>query len=262
MFDEHLERWHLEPDGDPIITNSSRLLPVRRGDTPAMLKIAKIAEESRGGLLMVWWCGDGAARVLAHEGEALLLERSDDRGQLVELAKGGHDDEASRIICRVAARLHAPRRDPPPERVSLPRWFRALEGATEGILKRAAETAQELLAAPRELTTLHGDIHHGNILHFGSHGWLAIDPKGLVGERGFDFANTFLNPDQATATAPGRLVRQSQVVAEAAGLERPRLLKWILAYAGLSAVWALEAGDEPALALAVARLAAAELSRL
>ena len=88
MFDEHLERWHLEPDGDPIITNSSRLLPVRRGDTPAMLKIAKIAEESRGGLLMVWWCGDGAARVLAHEGEALLLERSDDRGRLVELAKG------------------------------------------------------------------------------------------------------------------------------------------------------------------------------
>ena len=49
------------------------------------------------------------------------------------------------------------------------------------------------------------------------------------------------------------------VVARAAGLERTRLPRWILAYAGLSAAWSLEDGDEPALALVVAELAAAEL---
>jgi streptomycin 6-kinase len=47
-------------------------------------------------------------------------------------------------------------------------------------------------------------------------------------------------------------------VAEAAGLDRDRLLRWILAYSGLSAAWSLEDGQDPALALAVAGIAAAE----
>jgi streptomycin 6-kinase len=54
---------------------------------------------------------------------------------------------------------------------------------TADIFSLSAETAHALLAAPREITVLHGDIHHDNILHFGERGWLAIDPKGLIGER-------------------------------------------------------------------------------
>ena len=110
---------------------------------------------------------------------------------------------------------------------------------------------------------LHGDIHHGNILDFGPRGWLAIDPKGLIGERGFDYANLFCNPEAEIAIAPGRLARQVDVVAEAAGLDRRRLLKWIMAYAGLSAAWFLEDGEWEAATtpLAVAELAAAELAR-
>src|SRR5262245_62065215 len=109
--------------------------------------------------------------------------------------------------------------------------------AQGGILALAAGAARDLLASQREGAVLHGDIHHGNILDFGERGWLAIDPKGLVGDRGFDYANLFCNPDHATATAPGRLARRIEVVAEAAGLERKRLLRWILAWAGLSAAW-------------------------
>jgi streptomycin 6-kinase len=40
MFDPHLTKWRLEPDGAPIATHASRLLPVRRGGSPAMLKVA------------------------------------------------------------------------------------------------------------------------------------------------------------------------------------------------------------------------------
>jgi len=32
-------------------------------------------------------------------------------------------------------------------------------------------------AAPREVGVLYGDLHHGNVLNFDAHGWLAIDPK-------------------------------------------------------------------------------------
>lgn len=93
-------------------------------------------------------------------------------------------------------------------------------------------------------------------------GWLAIDPKRLLGERAFDFANIFCNPDLETASAPGRLARQATVVALAAGLDRRRLLRWILAYAGLSAAWSMGTSDEdPDLALLIAELAAAELTK-
>ncbi|KGM31091.1 aminoglycoside phosphotransferase family protein, partial [Inquilinus limosus] len=69
-------------------------------------------------------------------------------------------------------------------------------------------------------------------------------------------------PDQAVATQPGRLARRATVVAEAAGMERDRLLRWVLAASSLSAVWSLddgEDGDHPAIDLAVAEMALAEL---
>jgi streptomycin 6-kinase len=153
---------------------------------------------------------------------------------------------------------------PLPELIPLPRWFEALEPAAARrgrIFGPAAATARELLATPSEVVVLHGDIHHGNVLDFGPRGWLAIDPKGLVGERYFDFANLFCNPDLAIATAPGRLARQATVVAEAAGLDHARLLRWILAWAGLSAAWHLEDGEPAELPITVAELAAAELAR-
>lgn len=262
-FDAYLALWELIPDGAPISTHSSSLLPVRRAGAPAMLKIAHEPEERAGARLMVWWGGEGAARVLAHEGDALLMERATGDRSLAAMARAGEDDEASRILCAAAAGLHAPRDRTPPELVPLAHWFRALEPAAAahgGILARADAVARELLAAPREVVVLHGDLHHDNVLDFGARGWLAIDPKGLVGERGFDFANLFCNPDLGTAIAPGRLARQADVVAAAAGLERGRLLRWVLAYAGLSAAWSLEDGDQPGVALAVAEIVAAELA--
>jgi len=264
MFGEHLARWGLTPDGGPIVTRSSRLLPVRCRGVPAMLKIAVEAEEKFGGLLMAWWDGRGAARVLAHEGAALLLERAEGKASLADLARTGRDDEASRIICAVAAELHAPRARPPPDLIPLDRWFGDLGPAAAahgGVLALSAAAARALLADPREVGVLHGDLHHGNVLDFGERGWLAIDPKRLAGERGFDHANLFCNPDRETATAPDRFARRVEVVSGAAGLEPRRLLRWVLAWAGLSAAWLLQDGAPPETALDVAGLAAAELGR-
>ncbi|HEX6014429.1 MAG TPA: aminoglycoside phosphotransferase family protein [Geminicoccaceae bacterium] len=269
MFDEYLTRWDLTPDGDPIVTHSGRLLPVRRQGVPAMLKVATEAEEKFGGLLMAWWDGQGAARVLAHKGEALLLERAEGKKSLADLARNGRDDEATRIICAVAAKLHAPRPKPLPDLVPLSRWFGELEPAAAahgGILPACAATARDLLASPQGVGVLHGDIHHDNVLDFGERGWLAIDPKRLIGERGFDYANLFCNPDLAdparpVATLPERFARRVEIVREAAGLDRRRLLQWILAWAGLSAAWFLGDGESPETDFRVAELAATELGR-
>ena len=46
---EYVTRWNLTPDGNPITTPNSELVPVRFRGLPAMLKIATEAEESFGG---------------------------------------------------------------------------------------------------------------------------------------------------------------------------------------------------------------------
>jgi streptomycin 6-kinase len=265
MFSPYLERWSLTADGEPIITHSSHLLPVIWQDKPAMLKVATHSSEREGALLMKWWDGDGAARVYAQEDDAVLLERATDKRSLLHMAMNGEDDEASRIMVRTAAKLHAPRPTPLHDSTPLKRWFRDLEpvalthGAT---FADCWKTASALLAEPQQFSILHGDIHHRNILDFGERGWLAIDPKRLWGERGFDFANIFANEDLPTITDPARLKRQLAIVSKEADIEPTRLLKWIAAYSGLSAAWFLEDDDHVSAEkpLTVARIALAELA--
>ena len=264
MFTDYITRWNLTPDGDPIVTHSSRLLPVQHHGTPAMLKVATEAEEKRGSLLMSWWIGKGAARVLAQDSDALLLERAMGDRSLAEYTRTGRDDEATRILCAAIATLHAHDAEPPPYLVALTPWFSDLWPAAEthgGILARSADTVRELLAHPRDVVVLHGDIHHDNILDFGERGWLAIDPKGLLGERGFDYANLFCNPEtDIEVTAPDRFRRRLAIVTEASGIKRERLLQWILAWTGLSAAWWLSDRVHPAIDFRIAELAARELS--
>ena len=263
-FEKYLKRWSLIEDGLPISTQNSDLLPVSWNGTLAMLKIARHEEERLAHSLMAWWDGEGAATVLARHDHAVLLERAVGPRSLVRMAQTGFDTEASQIICEVAAKLHVGRSQPRPELVPLPRWFAELEPAAQrfqGVLVRSLAASRELLAAPQDIVVLHGDLHHANILDAGPRGWLAIDPKALLGERGFDFANLFCNPDATVAAAPERLAKQATVVAESAHLDRRRLLRWILAYAGLSAAWSLTSEHEDAqLALTIAALADKELA--
>lgn len=243
IFEPWLKRWALVPDGAPIITPGSRLLPVRLNDRPAMLKVALDVDEKYGNRLMTWWDGDGAAQVLAHHEDGLLLERAMGSRSLMHMAMNGEDDEASRILCSALARLHGPRETPPPPLVELGPWFASLRIATAqhgGLYALSLQTAENLLANPQDVVVLHGDMHHDNVLDFGERGWLAIDPKRVRGERGFDYANLMCNPDLPTATDPARFRRQLDVIVEAAGLDHRRLLQWVLAFAGLSAAWFLE----------------------
>ncbi|KER73200.1 3'-kinase [Burkholderia cepacia] len=262
MFDRYLGLWGLAPDGNPILTASGGLLPVVWQSRPAMLKIATCDEERRGNALMTWWNGQGAAQVWQHDGDAVLLERAQPVPTLAGFSASGRDDDAMRIACDVVARLHAHRVPEPPSVVPLHDWFRALLSDTSGsdVLHRSATVARQLLAAPSvDEVVLHGDIHHGNILHFSERGWLAIDPKGLRGDRAFDYANLFCNPSHDIAVDPMRFERRVALVVNAAQLDRHRLLQWILAWSGLSAVWLMEDGLSPDTRLQVAALAAATL---
>lgn len=145
-------------------------------------------------------------------------------------------------------RLHIPRTKPLPALVPLVKRFEALWSAAathRGVFEQSAETARQLFRY-REVTVLHGDIHHGNVLDFGPKGWLAIDPKGLYGERGFDLLEYFLQSGYQKRFGSRLFRRRIGVVAMLPKLIACRLLQWVLAWTGLSQqAWKLEDDIDP-----------------
>jgi len=269
-FKPWLNRWKLIPDGAPLKTHTSQLLPVRTATgLPAMLKMTDDKDEQTGNALMAWWEGNGAARVIAHENEAILLARATGPASLSAMSREGQDIEACRIMCLTTIRLHTAPKRPLPSLPSLENWFAPLKATANkqgGILARCAEIAAHLLSTPQDIVALHGDLHHANVLDFGASGWLAIDPKGIKGERGFDYANIFTNPDLAhpiprVAPVPEIFKQRLAIVSEMSGIDRERLLMWIIAWCGLSASWSLESHSPITIPSAVAELAIAELKQ-
>ncbi|MGN6426160.1 MAG: aminoglycoside phosphotransferase family protein [Leifsonia sp.] len=264
------ERWRLTADGAAFATPSSILQPVISAGRPAYLKLATVDEEAAGARVLAWWASRGAAAVFEADGDAVVMERATGDRSLAALAESGPagDDEATRVLCRTGLALHRVDDVPRPGGiVGLRRWFRELfehaaehPGAHDGLFPVAAATADALVGGGADVV-LHGDLHHGNVLDFGAHGWRAIDPKHLHGDPAFDFANILCNPSPAVALRPGRLERTVAVIAEETGVDERRMLEWVLAWCGLSAAWSERSGGDPSTAVGVGRRARAVLGR-
>lgn len=258
-FAPWLVRWGLTADGEAFSSPNAWLLPVTQGGMHAMLKISHAPEEIAGARTMQYWGGRGAARVLALDAEALLLERLTGSRDLTAMARGGEDDAATGVICEVLAVLHVRRATPLPDTlIPLENWFRELAPAAAtlgGSYAVAAKTAAELFATSEAPVVLHGDMHHGNVLD-SERGWLAIDPKGLFGDRGYDYANLFCNPWDC-AEAPSRFGRRARIISTLANLPLPRLLDWVIAHTGVAAACAMVDGKSPKRALEILEIALA-----
>lgn len=261
-LDHYAHHWQLTPAGPAFSTPSSHLQPVLRRGERAMLKVARIEEEARGCRLLAWWDGRGAARVHELDDHAALIEWGGE--SLAGLAEQD-DDRATRILCDVAETVHAAsaRRFPsrPDGLVPLPDWFGSLfaRAGLAGFSGRAAQLARELTADPADQVVLHGDLHHGNVLDFGSRGRLAIDPKFLIGHRVFDYTNILCNPSQALAER--QFHRRVDLISDRAGIAPGVLLAWTVAWTALSACWHAEDGKpgEERRALRIGALAEARL---
>jgi len=115
------------------------------------------------------------------------------------------------------------------------------------LLEEAEALFAELSASMAESVLLHGDLHHDNILAAQRQPWLAIDPKGLVGEPAYETGALLRNPlpELLKAPQPGRiLARRVDQLSEELGLDRERVRGWGLAQAVLSAWWSVEDTDQ------------------
>jgi streptomycin 6-kinase len=255
--------WRVIP-GEPFETESSVVAYGLRGEEPVVLKVVKApGDEWRSGEVASAFAGRGMVRVLEWVEGAVLLERIVPGGALVELSRRSRDDDVTEIIANLIGEMSpgtAPAWCP-----NARDWGRAFTryvdlGDTRippEMVARARATYAELCQTEGPARLLHGDLQHYNILEDRERGWVAIDPKGVVGEVEFEVGAALRNPVECpdVFTRPAVIERRVAVFAARLGLDATRVLRWAFAQGVLSAIWGVEDGyvvdaDNPTLTLA------------
>ena len=216
-----------------------------------MLKVVRrLGDEWRSGEVVNAFGGRGVVRVLEYDEGAALFERIVPGTSLVELTKGGHDDAATGVIADVIAAM-APNAAPPwcP---TVSDWGRGFAWYTEAgdtripaaLVRRARDLYAELCATQGPTRLLHGDLQHYNVLRDDERGWLAIDPKGVVGEVEYEVGALLRNPGELpdVLANPATIERRVSTLSSRLGLDADRVLRWGFAQAVLSAIWLVEDG--------------------
>ena len=250
VIQDHCQLWNLEPWGPQFETATSVLKPVKIGRDAALIKAFKPDSDERNTTGIIrWFDGHGSVKLLRSDRGAQLLEWIDGP-HLSDLVRDGNDTLATEILTGVVGKLHAQRADVPPGLVSLERLMEPLlarRDSSDDIQGIASRQAAGLLETTQTRQPLHGDIHHDNILLHQERGWLAIDPKGLLGDRHYDLANALCNPRQYPEIVrdPARALLQARNLATRLALDLQRLLSFAFCYACLSAIWCEQDGEEP-----------------
>ncbi|TRV81489.1 kinase [Streptomyces sp. 130] len=249
--------WRCTPDGDVMHGGVGVILPVRRdGTPPAVLKVSfPHPGNDHEPDAFAAWGGRGAVALYERDDVryAMLLERVSP----VTLAEAVDGDEVVAVAARLGRRLAVP------APTGLPRLSERAGEWEDGLRGDDAEFAHALprpvigaaLATVRELgraqpgTLVHGDLHGRNILRAGREPWLAVDPKGYVGDPAYDVGALMKSRAYALAKAePGAhdlrraAHRIVDVFADAAGLERERVRRWAQLHAVQAAFWARRHG--------------------
>jgi len=242
--------WHIVV-GTPFEFSYSYVAPARnaRGEE-FVLKVCVAGPEftSEIGALQAW-SGVAAVRLLDYNVEfcALLLERLTPGGTLASL---DDDEDATRVAAQIMRELWRPL----PSNASFPtnaQWADGLrrlrarfDGGTGPFPRTLVEIAEslfrELLASSEPPVLLHGDLHHFNILSAGRRPWIAIDPKGLAGERAYEVGALLRNPDIRLSTDVQVQGRRIDILQDELALDRDRMLGWGISQAVLSAWWSYE----------------------
>ena len=254
ILEDCAQRWSLEVDPPFADLGINYAAPaLQAGGAPVVLKVCFTDPEFFTEVeALRLFDGRGAARLLAFDLEqgALLLERLRPGTGLHTLVD---DREATGIAAAVMRRLWRPA---PPDHPfpTVARWVLAMRKRGPAVLardrafparwvERALGLFADLTASPRPDMLLHGDLHHMNILAAEREPWLAIDPKGVVGEPVWETGPLLLNmlpPTLDPRETRRMLARRTEQLAGELGIDRRELIAWGVVRAVLAGFWNLE----------------------
>jgi streptomycin 6-kinase len=250
-LDERITAWRMSVE-ETRETESSIIAFGHRDDQPVVLKIVRHpGDEWRSGEVLAAFAGKGTARVIENADGAMLMERLIPGIPLVDLAIAGCDDEATEILASVISNMSSVR--------TAPSWTPTVESWGRGFDKYIAsddkQIPQRLIDAAKQLYNelcdtqkrtrlLHGDLQHYNILFDENRGWIAVDPKGVIGDLEYELGASLRNPGENVAQffSPMRVTRRLEIYESILGIDIRRALRWAFAQAVLSLVWGVEDG--------------------
>ena len=263
------ELWGLR-DLQPVsnLTYNYVLTGRRQADSlPVVLKIGydrlEIEKEARS---LQAYGGHGAVQLLAMDLQlgALLLEQIQP-GQSLKSFFPQQDELATEQLVRVMHQLHAA----PVQQLEglrfahVSNWLKALSAPSaiqklNGYhLQKAQSLAQDLLQSAGPDVLLHGDLHHDNLLFDANRGWVAIDPKGVLGEAVYEVGAFVRNPFPELLNQPNvqvMIAKRLALFAELLQVDYQRIKAWCYVQAVLSDCWAAEVSNDGSLWLAEAKL--------
>lgn len=239
-------RWAIELD--PVIPDTAvTLVLLGRSATlgPVVVKSSPLADEFRAeATALRLAASERVARVydvdLARS--VMILERIVPGTQLRD--EGIPDEAATRLAAEAVATMWRPVPDAAGLH-PLRRWMGALfdeappDRVPPDLVAHAREVGAGLLARSRRSCLLHGDLQHHNLLRRAAGDWVIIDPKGLVGDPGYEIAAWMVNPPGVTGRDDYRALaaRRTAICAEVWGIDRRELVAWAFVGTTLNACW-------------------------
>jgi streptomycin 6-kinase len=254
LLAECAQRWALTVLRPFVPLSYNYVAPAIRADgTNVVLKVGYPGRELLAEMAALrLYDGHGIVQLLDSDAAlgALLLERLTPGMPLARLAD---DAEGTSIAAQVMRQLWRP---VPPDHPfpTVAGWaaglgrLRARFGGTTGplpapLVERAERLFADLIGSMGEPVLLHGDLHHDNILTAHRQPWLALDPKGVVGEAAYETGALLRNPAGRVLQAPDprrMMARRIDQLAAELGFDWERIRGWALAQAVLSAWWSIE----------------------
>jgi len=247
-----IKKWQIGVDRVDQ-TDTSILVYGRRKRERVVLKVTRApGDEWRAGRILRAFDGRGVVRALDYTDGAMLLEHLNPGHSLVNTVATGDDNRATEILAHVIARMGA--RLIPTDVLDVNRLAVGFERyqqsgdrtIPESLLESAHGVFTTLARSQSQPRLLHGDLHHYNVLLDERRDWVAIDPKGLVGEIEYEIGAILRNPMEhpTIVVRPSTIERRVAQLSHILGLDPVRTLGWGFAQAVLSVIWMVEDGCE------------------
>lgn len=228
---------------------------------PVVLKIScdekSIANEIQA---LQYFDGSGSIQLIAHNEKyhALLLQQAVPGTTLKSLYPSQIEYVMDRYIDTMR-KLQGKRLSSNHNYRHISDWLMAIDNlkgysCPSHLIKKAITLKNELLSFMTSEIFLHGDLHHDNILKDGDH-WLAIDPKGIVGEPEFEIAAfDFMYIDELANMDDVKNIFEARVklLTQKANLNPQRIRDWVFVRLILMAAWHVEDNGDPSWSIKLA----------